>query len=60
MSEPTSRIKLFIRQPFTESANKEQKVVEEVLAVLTALDGHPHTFHYLTGCLPQREDTVVV
>jgi hypothetical protein len=42
-------LKLFIRQPFTESGESQQALVTDVLARIGAIDGRPRRFDYLTG-----------
>ena len=42
-------LKLFIRQPFTESNETEQELVSQVLQVIDGFNGYPSRFHYLTG-----------
>jgi carbamoyl-phosphate synthase large subunit len=50
-------INLFIRQPFTEAAQKELGIVQGVLDVLTSLNGNPVTLESLTGLEAQSEGT---
>ncbi|HEY8976576.1 MAG TPA: hypothetical protein VIN75_20345 [Burkholderiaceae bacterium] len=56
--EPASGgLRLFVRQPFTESGETQQGVVASVLERIRALDGRPHAFEYLTGCRAESADT---
>jgi hypothetical protein len=50
-------LKLFIRQPFTESGAAQQTLVAEVLAQIELHNGAPHPFRYLTGCRAESADT---
>jgi carbamoyl-phosphate synthase large subunit len=50
-------LRLFIRQPFTESGETQQGVVASVLERIRACDGHPNGFRYLTGCKAESADT---
>jgi carbamoyl-phosphate synthase large subunit len=50
-------LRLFVRQPFTESGETQQGVVASVLERIRARDGHPHGFRYLTGCKAESADT---
>jgi hypothetical protein len=50
-------LKLFIRQPFTESGESQQTLVAEVLAQVEAHNGAPHSFRYLTGRQAESADT---
>ncbi len=42
-------INLFIRQPFTESDEREQKMIAGVLDLIGSASGQPYPFNYLTG-----------
>ena len=42
-------LKLFIRQPFTESGEAQQALVSQVLDRIDHCNGRPRPFHYLTG-----------
>jgi carbamoyl-phosphate synthase large subunit len=48
-SAPKELIKLFIRQPFTETSQREAAIVQRVLDVLQQIDGKPYPFQFLTG-----------
>ena len=50
-------LRLFVRQPFTESGETQQGVVAAVLERIRACDGEPHGFRYLTGCKAESADT---
>jgi len=50
-------LRLFVRQPFTESGETQQDVVAAVLERIRACDGRPHGFRYLTGCRAECADT---
>jgi len=50
-------LRLFVRQPFTESGETQQGVVAAVLDRIRALDGVPHEFRYLTGCKAESAET---
>ena len=52
-----TRLRLFVRQPFTESGETQQGVVASVLERIRARDGAPHPFTYLTGCKAESADT---
>ncbi|RJG15516.1 carbamoyl-phosphate synthase large subunit, partial [Massilia cavernae] len=42
-------VNLFIRQPFTESDQEQQRLIAEVLQVIDSANGAPYAFNYLTG-----------
>ena len=50
-------LRLFVRQPFTESGETQQGVVASVLERIRSLDGHPQRLRYLTGCQAESADT---
>ena len=50
-------LKLFIRQPFTESDEREQRMVAEIMQMLDSANGLPHPFDYLTGLQAESADT---
>jgi len=54
---PQDVLRLFVRQPFTESGETQQGVVASVLERVRALDGLPQRFGYLTGCQAESADT---
>lgn len=53
-SEP---VRLFIRQPFTESNQSQQNLIASVLAQVDEHNGDPHSFRYLTGKKAESADT---
>lgn len=42
-------IKLFIRQPFTESDELQQRMISDILHLIDGANGSPYPFNYLTG-----------
>ena len=50
-------LRLFVRQPFTESGEAQQAVVASVLERIRACDGTPAPFDYLTGCRAESAGT---
>jgi carbamoyl-phosphate synthase large subunit len=50
-------LKLFIRQPFTESDEREQRMIAEILVLIDSANGLPHPFEYLTGTQAESADT---
>ena len=50
-------INLFIRQPFTQTFNQEQTVVQNVLNTVKEMDGNDFQFNYLTGIQAESADT---
>jgi carbamoyl-phosphate synthase large subunit len=42
-------LKLFIRQPFTESDEVQQQLIGEIMHLIDSANGLPHPFDYLTG-----------
>ncbi|MGN6525646.1 MAG: hypothetical protein ACTHL8_04605 [Burkholderiaceae bacterium] len=50
-------LRVFVRQPFTESGQAQQAVVASVLERIRARDGHPTRFQYLTGCRAESAET---
>ena len=53
----TSALKLFIRQPLTESGLAQQALIAGVLDRIERCNGAPHTFDYLTGHQAESADT---
>jgi carbamoyl-phosphate synthase large subunit len=45
----TAPLKVFIRQPFTESDARQQRMVSDVMLLIDSANGAPHVFDYLTG-----------
>jgi carbamoyl-phosphate synthase large subunit len=50
-------IKLFIRQPFTETTERESSVIQGVLNVVQSLNGKPYNLDFLTGVKAQNRYT---
>jgi carbamoyl-phosphate synthase large subunit len=50
-------LKLFIRQPFTESDQQQQRIISDVLAMIDEVSGAPYPFHYLTGTEAESAET---
>ncbi|WP_028102545.1 carbamoyl-phosphate synthase large subunit [Pseudoduganella violaceinigra] len=50
-------LKLFIRQPFTESDEREQRMIGEIMEMIDSANGLPHAFDYLTGLQAESADT---
>jgi carbamoyl-phosphate synthase large subunit len=53
----TQPLKLFIRQPFTESDEREQHMIAEIMQMIDSANGLPHAFDYLTGLQAESADT---
>jgi hypothetical protein len=53
----TAELKLFIRQPLTESGLAQQALIAGVLERIEQYNGAPHAFHYLTGHQAESSDT---
>jgi len=49
-------INLFIRQPFTESDEQQQRMIADILHLIDSANGSPYRFNYLTGI--QAESSV--
>jgi carbamoyl-phosphate synthase large subunit len=50
-------LRLFIRQPLTESGQREQGVIARVLELIDEFNGAPRSFEYLTGRHAERADS---
>jgi len=50
-------LKLFIRQPFTESDARQQQLIGDILTVIDSANGLPRPIEYLTGCKAESADT---
>ncbi|SFU62213.1 carbamoyl-phosphate synthase large subunit [Pseudoduganella namucuonensis] len=50
-------LKLFIRQPFTESDARQQRMIADILQLIDSANGIPHPFKYLTGTEAESADT---
>ncbi|MEK8033190.1 hypothetical protein AACH06_20415 [Ideonella sp. DXS29W] len=57
ISAQTGPVRLFVRQPFTESKDHDQSVVADVLNQLVELSGHPRRLELLTGVKAQSAAT---
>jgi len=53
----TAELKLFIRQPLTESGLAQQALIAGVLERIDQYNGAPHAFAYLTGHQAESADT---
>ncbi len=42
-------VNVFIRQPFTESNQEEQKLIADIMDLIDNANGAPYAFNYLTG-----------
>ena len=51
------KLKLFIRQPFTETSEREAVIIQGVLDVLQQIQGKPYDFQFLTGQEAQNSGT---
>ncbi|KQX01801.1 carbamoyl phosphate synthase large subunit [Massilia sp. Root418] len=50
-------LRLFIRQPFTESDQRQQRMIADILQLIDSANGLPHPFQYLTGTEAESADT---
>jgi len=50
-------LRIFVRQPFTESGNREKEIVQGVLDVLRNLDGDPYKLAVPNGFEAQSQET---
>jgi carbamoyl-phosphate synthase large subunit len=50
-------LKVFIRQPFTESDEREQRMIGEIMQMIDSANGLPHAFDYLTGLQAESAET---
>jgi carbamoyl-phosphate synthase large subunit len=50
-------LKLFIRQPFTESDATQQRMIADILTLIDTANGIPYPFKYLTGTEAESADT---
>ena len=55
--EHERRLRLFIRQPFTETGEKEALIIQGVLDVVHRIDGKPYKFQLLTAQSAQSSAT---
>jgi carbamoyl-phosphate synthase large subunit len=56
-AEQPQRLKLFTRQPLTQSGDESKKVVEGVLEIVDEIGRNEVSFEYLTGNTPQSNQT---
>jgi len=50
-------VKLFIRQPFTESDANQQRMISEIMHLIDSANGAPYPFDYLTGIQAESAHT---
>lgn len=50
-------LKVFIRQPFTESDERQQRMIGEIMQMIDSANGLPHVFDYLTGLQAESAET---
>jgi hypothetical protein len=50
-------LRIFVRQPFTQTGNRERGVIQGVLEVLRRLDAQPHRLQLLTGGRAESSQT---
>jgi carbamoyl-phosphate synthase large subunit len=50
-------VKLFIRQPFTESDADQQRMISEIMQLIDSANGTPYPFDYLTGIEAESAQT---
>ncbi|HEY2534217.1 MAG TPA: hypothetical protein VGJ20_40915, partial [Xanthobacteraceae bacterium] len=55
--QPRAPLKLFIRQPLTQSGDESKKIVEGVLQIVDEIDGNGVSIEYLTGNTPLSDET---
>jgi carbamoyl-phosphate synthase large subunit len=53
----TAPLKVFIRQPFTESDLRQQRMISDVMHVIDSANGAPYAFDYLTGTQAESANT---
>lgn len=51
------RIRVFIRQPLTETSHRESAIIQGVLDVLQQINGSPYALQFLTGQQAQSSET---
>ena len=56
-AQPRRALKLFIRQPRTQSGDESKKIVEGVLRIVDEIGRNGMTFEYLTGNTPLSDET---
>ena len=50
-------VKVFIRQPFTEADQRQQRMIADILVLIDSANGAPYTFNYLTGIRAESAST---
>jgi hypothetical protein len=56
-SAAATPLRLFIRQPFTESGETQQRLIEQILEVIDTANDPRCPFNYLTGTRAESADT---
>jgi carbamoyl-phosphate synthase large subunit len=56
-AQPHRPLKLFIRQPLTQSGDESKKIVHDVLQIVDEIDRNGVRFEYLTGNTPLSDQT---
>jgi carbamoyl-phosphate synthase large subunit len=56
-AQPEQRLKLFVRQPLTESGDQSKTIVEGVLKIVDEIGSNGVPFDYLTGNAGQSDST---
>jgi carbamoyl-phosphate synthase large subunit len=56
-AQPHRPLKLFIRQPLTQSGDESKKIVHDVLQIVDEIDMNGVRFEYLTGNTPLSDQT---
>lgn len=54
---PRRPLRVFVRQPFAQTGDREQTVIQGVIDLLCELDGQPHRLHLLTGARAESRRT---
>ncbi|WP_317203788.1 carbamoyl-phosphate synthase large subunit [Janthinobacterium sp.] len=50
-------LKVFVRQPFTEADQEQQRMIADILVLIDSANGAPYTFQYLTGIRAESAST---
>ena len=50
-------VKVFVRQPFTESDLEQQRMIADILVLIDSANGAPYRFDYLTGIRAESANT---
>jgi carbamoyl-phosphate synthase large subunit len=56
-AQPQPTLKLFIRQPLTQSGDESKEIVDGVLQIVDEIDRNGVRFEYLTGNIPLSDQT---